>query len=159
MYYALSNVRHNWEFCVEKKVNDFSVNGSDKSTVNTTQGLMIYRRGQLKNHYYLSYKYIQCYRSVLYKSSGIFDGIYHKRVLICQAHNKKKMVHCLLYHTCSKQWLGTYTRLFQWKNTKTKNILIVPPNFHRIFFFICQQMRLEHPSPFPLFSLGTFITI
>lgn len=89
MYYALSNVRHNWKFCVEKKVNDFSVNGSDKSTVNTTQGLMIYRRGQLKNHYYLSYKYIQCYQSVSYKSSVILDGIYHKRVLICQAHNKK----------------------------------------------------------------------
>lgn len=105
MYYALSNVRHNWEFCVEKKVNDFSVNGSDKSTVNTTQGLMIYRRGQLKNHYYLSYKYIQCYQSVLYKSSGIFDGIYHKRVLICQAHNKKKMVHCLyILHVVNNDW-------------------------------------------------------
>lgn len=105
MYYALSNVRHNWEFCVEKKVNDFSVNGSDKSTVNTTQGLMIYRRGQLKNHYYLSYKYIQCYQSVSYKSSGILDGIYHKRVLICQAHNKKKWSTAFyIIHVVNNDW-------------------------------------------------------
>lgn len=105
MYYALSNVRHNWEFCVEKKVNDFSVNGSDKSTVNTTQGLMIYRRGQLKNHYYLSYKYIQCYQSVPYKSSGIFDGIYHKRVLICQAHNKKNgPLPFYIIHVVNNDW-------------------------------------------------------
>lgn len=66
---------------------------------------MIYRRGQLKNHYYLSYKYIQCYQSVPYKSSGIFDGIYHKRVLICQAHNKKNgPLPFYIIHVVNNDW-------------------------------------------------------
>lgn len=96
----------------------------------------------------------------MYKSSEILDGIYHKHVLICQAHNKKKWSTAFyIIHVVNNDWGQTKGYFSEKKYNNPKNILIVPPNFHRIFFFICQQMRLEHPSPFPLFSLGTYITI
>lgn len=91
------------EFCVNFFFYDFSVNGNDGSTVNRAQGLMIYHRGQLKKSLSIIID-IQCYQSVSYKSSGIFNGIYHKRVLIRQAHNKKRSTAFFTINVVNNDW-------------------------------------------------------
>lgn len=143
---------------------DFSVNGNDGSTVNRAQGLMIYHRGQLKKSLSIIID-IQCYQSVSYKSSGIFNGIYHKRVLIRQAHNKKRSTAFFTINVVNNDWghskVISGNKIHKKNNkkppkpkTKTKTRLSgkTPFNYPSLLFYINKCAQSTPPSS-PPFSL------